>query len=195
MWGRLFTGTDYNEELAEEFNFARRFASLNSQDPEESSLAAENIEDDLVGRNKATPSQLFKNIRKELDSIVSSNPSQFLPEMNEVDVGPMVHKSSRGEPKKRRAKVTFIRRIPNGRSESSAVRSEIQYFTTFLLLFYFYFILHYCALILESCWPDCDCRAVTVQVPQFPSPTAPRAARRCWRAPGAPGGTPGGGAH
>ena len=117
MWGRLFTGTDYNEELAEEFNFARRFASLNSQDPEESSLAAENIEDDLLGRKEATSSQLFKNIRKELDSIVSSNPSQFLPEMNEVDVGhgPISHKSSRGEPKKRRTKVTFIRRIPNGR--------------------------------------------------------------------------------
>ena len=114
MWGRLFTGTDYNEELAEEFNFARRFASLNSQDPEESSLAAENIEDDLLVRNKATSSQLFKNIRKELNSIVSSNPSQFLPEMNEVDVGPMFHKSPRGDPKKRR-KVTFIRRIPNGR--------------------------------------------------------------------------------
>ena len=115
MWGRLFTGTDYNKELAEEFNFARRFASLNSQDPEESSLDAEIIEDDLLGRNEATSSQLFKNIRKELDSIVSSNPSQFLPEMNEVDVGPMFHKSSRGEPKKRRTKVTFIRRIPNGR--------------------------------------------------------------------------------
>ena len=120
MWGRLFTGTAHNEDLSEEFDFARRFASLNSQDPE-SAVTAENFEDDLVGRHEEsekppTSSELFRNIRKELNSIVSSNPSHFLPEMNEVDDGQMFQKSSRGDPKKRR-KVTFIRRIPNGRLE------------------------------------------------------------------------------
>lgn len=81
---------------------------------------AENFEDDLSGRNEVrekpgTSSELFKNIRKELNSIVSSNPSHFIPEMNEVEDGQMFKKSPRGNPKKRR-KVTFIRRIPNGRS-------------------------------------------------------------------------------
>lgn len=125
MWGRLFRGTGegHNENLAQEFEFARRFARLTSQDPE-SGVADEDFqikEDDLDGLNEvrekpATSSELFKNIRKELDSIVSSNPRQFLPEMNEVDDGPIFQKSSRGDPKKRR-KVTFIRRIPNGRLE------------------------------------------------------------------------------
>ena len=119
MWGRLFTGTDHNDDLAQEFDFARRFASTNSQDPE-SAVTGENFEDDLSGRNEvrektATSSELFKNIRKELNSIVSSNPSHFLPEMDEVDDGQIYQKSPRGNPKKRR-KVTFIRRIPNGRS-------------------------------------------------------------------------------
>ena len=76
-------------------------------------MTGENLEDDLVGRNEVrekpgTSSELFRNIRKELNSIVSSNPSHFLPEMNEVDDGQMFQKRNdemRG----------FIRRIPNGR--------------------------------------------------------------------------------
>ena len=115
MWGRLFTGTDHNKDLAEEFDFARRFATINHHQDPESALTAENFEDE-EREKPATSSELFKNIRKELNSIVSLNPSHFVPEMNEVDDGPMYQKSSKGNPKKRR-KVTFIRRIPNGRSE------------------------------------------------------------------------------
>ena len=117
MWGRLFTGTDHNTDLAQEFDFARRFANINNHQDPESALTAENFEDEGEVREKpATSSELFQNIRKELNSIVSLNPSHFVPEMNEVDDGQMFQKSSKGNPKKRR-KVTFIRRIPNGRSE------------------------------------------------------------------------------
>ena len=95
---------------------ARRFARLNSQDPEKSVVdSKDDYEDRYELREKpATSSELFRDIRKKLDSIVSSNPSQFLPEMNEVDDSLTLHQSLKRDPKKRR-KVTFIRRIPNGR--------------------------------------------------------------------------------
>ena len=136
MWGRLFTGTSHghNDNLAQEFDFARRFTSLSSQDPESASdkslleFAGDQSEERDTG---PTSSELFEHLRKELDSIVASHPTHFVPEMNEIKNDEMFHKSPKHDslfelvdlkpdikmtasPKKRR-RVTFVKRIEDGK--------------------------------------------------------------------------------
>ena len=136
MWGRLFTGTSHghNDNLAQEFDFARRFTSLSSQDPESASdkslleFAGDQSEERDTG---PTSSELFEHLRKELDSIVASHPTHFVPEMNEIKNDEMFHKRPKHDslfelvdlkpdikmtagPKKRR-RVTFVKRIEDGK--------------------------------------------------------------------------------
>ena len=146
VWGRLFTGFGHNDNLAQEFDFARRFANINNgQDPESMVGNIQLNREETVeptsekfviqfgdgGREKLqTSSELFDSLRAKLDTIVSSNPGHFVPEINEIEDEEPFQQGQRGErlfeildlkpdrtttaPKKRR-KLTFLRRITDGK--------------------------------------------------------------------------------
>ena len=83
---------------------------------------------------------MFENLRKKLDSIVSSNPGHFLTEMNEIEDDTIFDQSEEKrdglfeivdlEPQTKATaapetrKMTFVKRIPNGKFLSDPARLE-----------------------------------------------------------------------
>ena len=130
MWGRLFTG--HNQKMAEEFNFACRFARLNSQDRESAAEQTSHTflsqpgPDEAVSEEREDSSQLFENIRAELDSIITSSPAHFIPEMNQVKTEQMSEPSQTGPRLRRKLRlVSSPDRLPRDLLEKAGVTEDL----------------------------------------------------------------------